>query len=98
MGGSWCNKTIELDPSSAGCKDYAPNDEMKARWKRKNKVRQLKRTIAKYIRIGWAWKREFEKLKADVLKTQKDVQRILDGAEPYMDAVEHTACHDIEGS
>lgn len=80
------------------CFTYEQWRARRARWKRKNKAKQLKRTIAKYISIAWAWKREYEKLKADVLKTQKDVQRILDGAEPYMDAVEHTACHDIEGS
>lgn len=50
MGGSWCNKTIELDPISVGCKNYTPNDEMKARWKRKNREKQLKRTIERLKR------------------------------------------------
>lgn len=98
MGGSWCNKTLDFNPRNEGCKNYAPNDEVKARWKRKNREAQLKRTISKLTAWAWGWKREYEKLKADVLKTEKDVQRILDGAEPYLDAVEHTACHDIEGS
>lgn len=85
-------KGISTPPDSV--KDY----EQRARWKRKNREAQLKRTIAKLTAWAWGWKREYEKLKAAVLKTKTDVQRILDGAEPYLDAVEHTACHDIEGS
>lgn len=87
-------------PKRKHCSYYsrAEMDIMRNRWKRKNREAQFKRTIAKYISIAWAWKREYEKLKTEILKTRASVQSILDGAEPYLDAVEHTACHDIEGS
>ena len=90
MGGGWCNKTIELDPSSVGCKNYAPNDEMKARWKRKNREAQFKRTIARLRRIErrklrqdkllQLYRARVSRLNWEIMDAQRDIVHEMDAA------------------
>lgn len=64
------------------------------RWKRKNKERQYKRSITKFVAWARAWKGEAERLERII----HDIDALFEAARPYIDGYTETYGQDIEGS